>query len=199
MARLGPTRRRALGVPVYARGRASRSEPIAIEGLHEFLRDLAAVDTQLRRDFNKVLRTAADPMVAAAHRYYMSGNPASPWPFPWGVTGRSLSGIKAETHFGGVAFRLGGGRYRYLLGQEWGALPDTLDSRGRRLGGRFGPPRGRWHGGGGTFYYPAWLEGIDDAEAEIATALDRATATLAGHSAGAARLAGHLNLTARAA
>ena len=165
-------------------GGASRGA-IRIEGLADFQRDMRSADVTLRREFNKILRTAGDPIIEEAQRLYYQGNPASAWPHGWGRrTGRSLRGIKTKTHFGGVALELGGGRYRYLLGQEWGSYAYP----------QFGPPRGASGDGRGTFFWPAYKAGLADVQRNVLSAMSRATATLAGRSRGAARLAGHLDV-----
>ena len=174
-------------------GNRSRA-PIRIEGLREFQRDLADADKQLRRDFNKVLRTAADPIVRDARKFYYAGhNLGAGFAGYTRRTGRSVSGIKSGTHFGGVAVVLDGGpkKYRHLLGQEWGSYVHPE---------RFGAPRGRWHspdvnpGDSGSFFWPAYRRGVNKATDDVLDALDRAVRTLSGRNRGAARLASHVNV-----
>ena len=179
----------------HARYRTRRGEQAAIqiEGLSEFLRDIGTADRQLRVEFNRLLRAAADPIVADARRFYYGGHNLG-----YGFagyrrrTGRSVEGIRSETHFGGVAVVLAGSRkrFRHLPAQEWGSyvLP------------QFGPPRGKWHsadaepGDSGSFFWPAYRLGLDQLTDDVADALDTAVATIAGANRGAGRLAGALNL-----
>lgn len=155
---------------------------VQIEGLHEFLRDLGDADRSLRIEFNRIIRSVGAPIVAdAQRRYYGAGGYER-------HTGKSLAGIKVATHFGGAVVSLGGGRLRYLLGQEWGSFQYP----------QFGEPRGRWHAASddeaGTFFWPAWRAGVDDATDKVAAAVTRARDTIAGRNRGAARLAGRLEV-----
>ena len=171
--------------------RATRHPPraaISIEGLADFRRDLRVADRQVTRAFNKALRTAGDPIVSDAKNFYEHGNPDSAWPHPWRVrTGRSLRGIRTEVHYGGVAVVLGGSRYRHLLGQEWGSFQWP----------QFGPPRGRWHADSdaeaGTFFWPAYMAGVENLIYDVEFAMQEAIDTLAGLNRGAARLARDLS------
>ena len=165
--------------------RPTRRFTVEIEGLADFQKDLGRADKVAKRRFNKVMRSAGDPIIDEARRLYYSGGHGL-HPVGWGRrTGRSLRGIRTTTHFGGFALELGGSRFPYLLGQEWGSKEYP----------QFGPPRGgnfTARGNAGTFFWPAWEGGREQVEARVLAVLDEAVAILAGRSRGAARLAGHL-------
>lgn len=163
------------------RHRDAAASPIQIEGLSDFLRDLGDAQRELRKDFNRAFRGAGDEIVEDARARYYDHYTRR--------TGRTpVGGIKTETHFGGVAVRLGGGKWgRYINAQEWGSNRSA----------QFGPARGRSSptasGEPGTFFWPAYVAGRDQVSARVFAALDEAVATLAGNK-GAQRLAGRLDV-----
>ena len=167
--------------------RPTRSITVHIEGLAEFQKDIGRADKVAKRQFNKAMRSAGDPIIAEARNLYYAGGHGLR-PQGWGRrTGRSLRGIRTTTHFGGIAIELGGSRYPYLLGQEWGSFVHP----------QFGPPRGgnfTTQDNAGTFFWPAWVGGREQLETRVMLVLDEAVAILAGRSRGAVRLASQLDV-----
>ena len=143
------------------------------------------MDRAAARDLNKILRAAGEPIVEQARRNYYSGVAGTMRPQGYQRrTGRSLRGIRGETSFGSVTVALGGSRWPWLLGQEWGSKKPGYRQR-------FGPPRGRWHappGRAGTFFWPAYRDGRDDAQAEALRLLEAYVAVLAGRRGAVGRL-----------
>ena len=134
---------------------------MSIPGLADFRRDIRAADRKLATAFDRALRTAADPIRDNARERYYGAYQR--------VSGRSIQGIKSATRRGAAALTLGDARRPYLLGQEWGS---------GGLYPQFGPRRG-----GGLFFWPAYVEGVDQIEERVADAMDTAVDVLKGRLA----------------
>ena len=125
---------------------------MSITGLADLRRTLRALDRRAVREFDKTLRLAVHPIVADARsRYYA---PTGRYQRRTGRTPRF--GIRATTRGGAPAVTLGGRKYSYAIGQEWGS----------RTSKQFGLPRGSIYGEG-TFLWPAIVAGREQLAIDI--------------------------------
>lgn len=134
-----------------------------VVGLREMRRDLKRIDNELVKGLNQSLKEAAQPIVDdARHRYRLR------YPKKTGSK-TSEKGMRAAISYGGAAVRIGrsGKRYRYLIGQEFGAKKYKQFPTWRPH------PSGR--GARGYFFWPAINDGADDVHNEIEKVLKRAT------------------------
>ena len=125
---------------------------IQIVGGREMRRALKRMDKQLVKDLNSELKAATEPIVQdARQRYYR---------FYRRRKGRSPKGMRAKVSRGGAAVALGGKRYPYLAGQEWGAS-----------GGRYSQfPRRQQ---GGRFFWPALMDGMSELKPKVERIIGR--------------------------
>ena len=137
-----------------ARAVPATSPILTITGISELRRDLRKVSRESRKALDKELRKVAKPIADAAKRRYRRAHPRR------GRTRGSQRAIRATRARGKPAVALGNARTPYLLGQEWGS------SRFRQF-----PPRAPE----GSFFWPAVVQGADQAHDDIVAAIDRAT------------------------
>jgi len=126
-----------------------------VRGLGKLRSDLRKMGTEYRSALDKNLKAAAAPIVADAKRRYRQEHPRQR-----GGKG-SQRGIRAAAGGGRVRVVLGGSRYPYLLGQEWGSS-------------RY--PQFPKHSRQGHFFWPAIRTGADRVTGDIQKALDDANA-----------------------
>ena len=117
---------------------------VTIPGLRAFRRDLARLDKDLRREMDRDLRGAAQPIAADAKIRYRRLHQRR------GRSKGSQRGIRASGGTRGAVVHLGAARFPYLQGQEFGS--DRL--------ARFTPRSGD-SGRAGHFFYPAIRGGAD--------------------------------------
>lgn len=132
------------------------AEPeIKVEGLGKFRSDLAAMGKEYRRGLDRELKAAAQPIVTKAKARYRREHPGRR-----GGKG-SQRGIRASAGGGKVRAILGGRRYPYLLGQEFGSNKY--------------PQFPAWTGKKGRFFWPEIREGTSDLVKDIEKVIDDAT------------------------
>ena len=135
-------------------------DAVSVEGLADLRRDVRAFDKKLGYKLDNQLKKAAAPIRDQARRNY--------YEFYTRRRGRSpIGGITAVVTGGFVGLRLGGARYPYLLGQEWGsdrhpqffrAADATTD---------------------GVFFWRAVQDGMADLTGEMERAVDEAVTKVA--------------------
>lgn len=139
-----------------------RSSPIAtIEGIPELRRDLREISRESRNALDKELRKAGQKIAADAKLEYRKFHPRR-------RAGKgSQRGIRAGISRGQPVVFLGSEKYPYLQGQEWGATGNSFPQfpRAVRL----------LQGSEGRFFWPAVVDGADDAYEKIVAAIDKAT------------------------
>ena len=126
-----------------------------IKGLDYLRRDLRKLGKEYRSAFDKELKGAVAPIVRDAKLRYRKV-----YPRRRGGKG-SQRGLRGSASGGNPRVILGGNRYRWVLGQEWGSNKYP----------QFPPPAT-----GGTFFWPSVVEGAGDATDNILKAVDRANA-----------------------
>ena len=127
---------------------------VEVRGLAQFRRDLRSLDRKYRAGLDRELKRAAQPIARAARAAYRRIHPRRA-----GGKG-SQRGIRAAGGAAGVRVVLGGSRYPYLLGQEWGGRQPQFPAPAR----------------GGYFFWPAIRDGADDVAESVQVVIDRANA-----------------------
>lgn len=139
-----------------AQTRSGRFLSVEIDGPASFRRAVAKADGDLARGVTRSLRDTANAVRDDARARYRGAYVQR--------SGRSVLGIRSRVFLGGAAVQLHRSR-PHLTPQEWGGIPTTRDSLGRRFGGRYNPGgrasrRGGTGGEGtGTFLWPARARG----------------------------------------
>lgn len=131
---------------------------ISIEGLPELRRALRRLSRDAQKSLDKELKAAARPIAADAKKRYRKFHPRRR-----GGKG-SQRGIRAGFRGGKPTLTIGSARYPYLQGQEWGAkrypqFPPWIPAP--------------YIGSVGRFFWPAIIDGSDEAEQKILAAIDR--------------------------
>lgn len=126
-----------------------------VRGLRKLRSDLKEMGSEYRSALDKNLKKAAQPIVQDAKKRYRQEHPRRR-----GGRG-SQRGIRAAAGGGRVRVVLGGGRYPYLLGQEWGS-------------GKY--PQFPARSKEGHFFWPAIRAGADRVTGDVQKALDSANA-----------------------
>lgn len=127
---------------------------VEVRGLSQFRRDLRKLGREYRAGLDRELKRAAQPIANAAKKTYRTIHPRRR-----GGKG-SQRGIRATAGGGRVRVVLGGSRYPYLLGQEWGGSQPQFPEVKR----------------GGYFFWPAIVDGVDDLTENVERAIDKANA-----------------------
>ena len=125
-----------------------------IQGLAKFRKELKALGGDYVKALTREMQDIARPIEADSRRRYRSLHPVSR------KNRRSERGIVATKRASGSAIRLGGKKYQYLQGQEWG-------THGRFP--QFPKPWGRT----GRFFWPAIVEGAGNAAEKVFDEIDR--------------------------
>ena len=123
---------------------------ITITGLAKFRKQVKSLGGDFAKVLNREMKAIARPVEADARKRYGVLHPGS---------GRSVRGIRATTRRGGSAIALGGPKYPYLQGQEWG-------THGRFP--QFPTPWGR----SGRYFWPAIVAGASEAASKVFSELD---------------------------
>ena len=127
---------------------------VEVRGLAQFRRDLRKLGREYRAGLDRELKRAATPIAKQAKRTYRRIHPRRR-----GGRG-SQRGIRAAAGGGRVRVILGGSKYPYLLGQEWGGRQPQF------------PPATRE----GYFFWPAIRDGADELTERTQAAIDKANA-----------------------
>lgn len=150
---------------------------VDVDGPGSFVRALAKADKTLKRQFVAPIRGEARAVRDDARARYRGRYRQR--------SGDSVKGITSREAFGSARIRLERSK-PWLVGQEWGGLPSTLDSRGRPFGTRFVPGgagpavRGGTSGVGGTFLWPAVTASTERITTVATGAIDDVINTLKG-------------------
>ena len=128
--------------------------PIKIEGLAKFRRDLRAMGSEYRKGLDRNLKATVQPIVQKAKAQYRIEHPRRR-----GGRG-SQRGIRGTATGGKVRVILGGTRYPYLLGQEFGSNKY--------------PQFPAWTNQKGTFFWPEIRKGTGKLIEDIEKVLDDA-------------------------
>lgn len=134
----------------------SGPEPVRVEGLREFQAELRKLDQKLPRELRVAGNEAAAIVVRDAQGRAQGRG---------GVAAKTAPSIKATSEQRGARVSLGGTRFPFAMGAEFGG-------RGRPTTQQFAP----WTGsdsGAGYFFYPAIRETRDQVTDAYADALDR--------------------------
>jgi len=139
---------------------------VSIGGLQQARRVLRGIDRRLAREFDKHLKKAAQPIVVDARRNYNR--------FYTRRTGKTPRyGMRAVLYRGGSAIRIGGGRYGYAVGQEFGSSKH-----------RYPQFRRATQHGGPVYFWPAmwkWEPRLEQFQRRaVASAVEYATRELSG-------------------
>jgi len=126
-----------------------------VRGLNALRSDLRKLGTEYRSALDKNLKAAATPIATDAKRRYRQEHPRRR-----GGRG-SQRGIRAAAGGGRVRVVLGGAKYPYLLGQEWGSSRFP----------QFPKPTREGH-----FFWPAIRAGAQRVTGDVQKALDSANA-----------------------
>lgn len=134
----------------------SGPDPIRVEGLREFQAELRKLDQKLPRELRVAGNEAADIVVRDAQSRARGRG---------GVAAKTAPSIKASSQQRGARVSLGGARFPFAMGAEFGG-------RGRPTTQQFAP----WSGsdsGAGYFFFPAIRGSRDEFMDVYETALDR--------------------------
>lgn len=134
---------------------------IRVEGLRDLQRALRAVDAALPKELRQANKEAAEVVAGAARANFAAGT---------GVAPKVVPSVKALAQQRSASVKIGGARYPYALGSEFG-------------GGKYGPGNPTPRGGHTTQFppfkksgyalYPAIAEKRDEVVEAYAEALGR--------------------------
>lgn len=160
---------------------------IRVSGLEAMIRGTKAIAPDLGKRVREANLKFAQQLVPLVHRRYQEY-----FPRPWSTrpsTGRTLRGIRATAGQGRSSIVIGGARYPYLPGQEFGsgsakmaftrladvfgvAIPKSARSEATRYYAQFAPYTARQ----GRFLFPVIREAIPSMVEEYHRLLDEALA-----------------------
>ena len=131
---------------------------VDIQGLGKLRKDLKAMGPEFRKGLDDELKAAVKPIADEAKASYRRIHPKRS-----GGKG-SQRGIRHSASSGRVRVILGGTRYPYLLGQEWGSdrfkfFPPATQRK---------PPKER-----GYFFWPAVVAGREELSKRIEAVVDK--------------------------
>ena len=130
-----------------------------VEGIEEMRKALRKLGRDWRKAFDKELRAVGRPIANDAKKRYRELHPRGR------PSKGSQRGIRATYRRGAATIQLGSDRYHYLLGQEWGS--NRYPQFPPWIAAGLGSSEGR-------FFWPAIVDGREDMEERLQSAIDRA-------------------------
>lgn len=116
-----------------------------VRGLKELGQELRRIEPGMQREIQKVNKSAVKKIVPIVHRAYRG---------QYRTSGRSLRGIRATASQRRASITIGGARFPYLIGQEFGS------NKWPQFRPWTGPAPGGGVGSRGRFLYPTMRDDV---------------------------------------